>query len=667
MKLIICEKPAQARDIARNLKANQRKEGYLEGNHYIVTWCIGHLLELAPPEYYKSDIKPWHIDKLPLIPREWKLLVSSRTKKQFNIIKQLLKKTQHVIIASDPDREGESIVREILATCHYQGKIERLWLSALDDASIQKALHAILPGSETEPLYFAAQARACSDYLIGMNLTMAASSLYGVNSVLSIGRVQTPTLKLVVDQDRSIETFTPQDYFVLRACFNDPNNASFWTIWKSPETFLDKQGHCLNRDTVETVAATIEDEPGIIQDFQETQKYQKPPLCFSLSALQKKASSLFGYSAKQVLDIAQALYEKHKATTYPRTDCAYLPLDQLKEAPQVIQALLTIDPSLAMLSSYCDTDYQSLVWNDHKITAHHAIIPTMHTRVNINKMSHSERQVYDLIRRYYLAQFMGDYEYQQRFVNVLCAGEIFVATANTPIKPGWKQALIDKKSSDDTDDKTEANPLPYVNKNDRVYYQSSKIESKQTQPPTHFTEGTLIDTMKTIGKSIDDTKLKNILKEHQGIGTEATRANIIEVLLKRDYIERKAKKILSTEKGRALIDLVPNIVKDPLLTAQWEYQLEQVALGKKNREEFIQDQTRLLKTMLAELKNEATHQRATTLQLQSETQNNHVYLCPHCNAALRRLKSKSQKVFWGCTQYPKCHFTTWEKNEKPHI
>lgn len=613
MILYICEKPAQARDIARNLKASPRKEGYFEGNHYRVTWCIGHLLELAPPEYYRPDIKPWHIDKLPIIPTEWKLLVSPRTKKQYNIIKQLLKKTQHVIIASDPDREGESIVREILAACHYHEKIERLWLNALDDTSIQKALQTIRPGSETESFYFAAQARACSDYLIGMNLTMAATSLHGTNSALSIGRVQTPTLKLVVDRDRSIEAFIPQDYFVLKARFSGRNNAYFWTTWKAPNTFLDEQGHCLNRNTVETIANTIKDEPGIIQDFHETRKHQKPPLCFSLSTLQKKASSLFGYSVKQVLDIAQSLYEKHKATTYPRTDCSHLPLDQLKEGAQVIQALLTVDHSLVKLISYCDTRYQSPVWNDNKITAHHAIIPTMNTRVDISQMSREERQIYGLIRRYYLAQFMGDYEYQQRNVNVLCAGETFAATANTPIKLGWKQALFDKKSSDDTNDRIEANPLPYVNKNDWLHYQDSKIESKQTQPPAHFTEGTLIDAMKNIGKSIDNKKLKNILNETQGIGTEATRANIIETLLKRGYIERKTKTILSTKKGRYLIDLVPGIIKDPLLTAEWEYQLEQVALGKKNHEEFIQEQAQLVEVMLSELKNKAKQQHDTAL------------------------------------------------------
>lgn len=669
MILMICEKPSQARDIARNLKATGRQDGYLEGNGYQITWCVGHLLELAPPEYYRPDIKPWRIEKLPVVPDQWKMLVSSRTKKQFNVIKQLLKKADHVCVASDPDREGESIVREILDECQYQGKIERLWLSALDDSSIQKALNNIKPGKETENLYYAAMARSRSDYAIGMNLTMGASALYGVNGVLSIGRVQTPTLKLVVDRDRTIENFKPQDYFVLRALFATKDNADFWTMWKAPEAVLDDQGHCLNQQVVENVAAKVDEEPGTVTSFKETNKKQKAPLCFSLSALQKKASSLFGYSAKQVLETAQSLYEKHKATTYPRTDCGYLPEDQFKEAATITAALSQIDFGLKSLMAHCEITFKSSVWNDKKITAHHAIIPTMNEGVDMNQMSTEELKVYDLIRRQYLAQFMGDYEYRQRQIEVNCAGELFTATGNTPVKPGWKEAFNNNVLDEETEssEETANSVIPDLTKGDGVNNQETNVEAKQTKPPARFSEGTLIEAMKTAGKLVDDETLKKVLKNSKGIGTEATRANIIEVLFKRGYLQRKSKQVLSTDKGRALIDLVPDLVKNPVLTAQWEQQLEQIAEGKGKLDDFVNAQITLLKEMLAQLQNEGTKKQAATLQLQSETHNGTVYLCPKCESPLRRLKSKKGKFFWGCSQYPTCDFTTWERSGKPSL
>jgi DNA topoisomerase III len=664
--LYICEKPAQARDIARNLKATNRQGGYLEGNGYQVTWCVGHLLELAPPEYYKPDVRPWRIEKLPVIPDTWTMLITPRTKKQFNVIKQLLKNTQHVVVAGDPDRAGEAIVREILDYCCYQGKIERLWLSALDDASIQKALKTLKSGDETKSLYEAEKARAASDYLLGLNLTMAASALYGVNGVLSIGRVQTPTLRLVVDRDRNIENFKPKDYFVLKALFSSDPQASFWATWQVPEAFQDESGHCLDQQMVESVAAKVDDEPGTIKDFKETNKKQKAPLCFALSDLQKRASSMFGYSAKQVLELAQSLYETHKATSYPRTDCRYLPEEQFEEVNQVLSALEQSDHEMKALTSLCDTQYRSSVWNNKKITAHHGIIPTMNEQVDIGKMSPEELNVYDLIRRQYLAQFMGDYEYQQRQVEVQCAGETFTATGNTPMKLGWKQAfkaVVNHGKNESENDTV----IPVLAKGQAVENQETTVDSKQTKPPARLTEGTLIDAMKTVGKLVEDETLKKILKDSSGIGTEATRANILETLFKRDYLQRKAKQVISTEKGRALIDLVPEAIKNPLLTAQWEQKLEGIVEGRGDFNTFVAAQATLLKAILAQLQSDDTKKQAAALQLQSNTHNGKVYLCPKCQSPLRRLKSKKGKYFWGCGKYPDCDFTTWEKNAKPSL
>ena len=676
MILYLCEKPAQARDIAKQLKATKKYNGYLEGNGYRVTWCIGHLLKLAPPEYYRPDIKPWRIEKLPVIPDEWKYLVSEKTKKQFNVIKNLLKQTNHVVIASDPDREGECIVREILDYCHYQGKIERLWLNALDDVSIQKALKNIRPGRETEKLYFAGVARSRSDFVIGLNNTMALSSLYGVNSVLSAGRVQTPTLQLVVERDKLIEQFKPEDYYELHVLFSKNKEASFRAIWQAPEDVLDEAGHCLNQTLVEIMAAKVEGEPGIVKRFTETPKSQTAPLGFSLSALQKKASGLYGFSAKQVLTLAQSLYERHKAITYPRTDCPYLPESQFVESELVLNALKLVDPNLQAIISLCEIKLKSPIWNDKKITAHHAIIPTQNKHIAREKLSADEMKLYNLIRRQYIAQFLGEYEWLERQVDIVCASELFKASQHIPAKLGWKQAVerIHPNNTmhheDKINDEASANmseTIPNLQTGDRLANQDTQFITKQTKPLPHFTEGTLIEAMKNVGKQVADESLRKTLKASQGIGTEATRANVLDILFKRDYLKRKGKQVISTPKGRALLAVAPNKLKDPILTAQWEQKLDEIIHGKLTFNEFIALQCEALHAMLKALKMENSKNQSAVLQLQSNTQNGKVYLCPKCEAPLRRLKNKKGKHFWGCSHYPACDFTTWEKYGKPHL
>jgi len=510
---------------------------------------------------------------------------------------------------------------------------------------------------------------------------MAASSLYGVNSVLSIGRVQTPTLKLVVDRDEAIENFNPQDYFLLRGQFSnaqtqaDSPNATqmFWATWQPSnqvaKRFFDENGHCLDRKLIESIAAKLEDEPAQVISCEEIKKTQKSPLCFSLSALQKQASSQWGYSAKRVLELAQRLYETHKAITYPRTDCGYLPIEQFDEAPQLLSTLANIDPAIKALVDVCEPQVKSSVWNDQKVTAHHAMIPTLNDKVMLDKMTPEERHIYDLIRDQYLAQFLGDYEYQQRRIELLCAGETFTVTGNTPLKLGWKQ-ILETNSREETN--TENPPenleaLPKFVKGQRVINQAITIECKQTKPKPRFSDGTLIEAMKNVGSSVQEKTLKDILKNSHGMGTEATRANIIETLCKRGYLIRQKKHLLSTQKGRALIALVPDKLKNPRLTAQWEQKLHQIAQGNGDVDAFLQAQAHELTGMLEELQSKSTIQKAATLQLQSETQNNKVYLCPKCQAPLRRLKNKKGRYFWGCTQYPKCDFTTWEKKGKPSL
>jgi DNA topoisomerase-3 len=489
-----------------------------------------------------------------------------------------------------------------------------------------------------------------------MNLTMATSSLFGSRDtgVLSVGRVQTPTLKLVVDRDREIENFKSKDYFELSAEFADQKQQSFWAKWEAPEDLTDEEGRCLNQNTIKAVGQKIQGRQGLVKEFKRQQKQTKPPLCFILSSLQKIASSKFGLSAKKTLEIAQSLYEKHKATTYPRTDCGYLPESQFAEAKGVLQTIAAVDPGLKSLVDQCDLSYRSSIWNDKKITAHHAIIPTMNKSVNLSVMSDIERKVYDLIRRYYVAQFLGDYKYSQSSIVVECEAEIFKATSNTPLIQGWKKALGNDQLDDNTND-TDFGVIPELNKNEQVDCTKAKEEAKQTKPPARFTEGSLITAMKSIAKYVEDSEFKKVLKDTAGIGTEATRANILETLLKREYLEAKGKQLISTKKGRALIDLLPDVVKNPATTAQWEQTLEDIAAGKSDLDGFLYDQKDVLDNMLGQLTQSKANYKGDL------SGNRQTISCPNCGKPMYKRKGK-KGYFWGCSGHPKCRSTFAYKN-----
>jgi len=328
--LYICEKPSQARDIAKILGCHEKQDGCLKMRDTVVTWCFGHLLEASPPDHYCENIKPWRIDILPIIPKTWHMISKKEVSKQFKIIKACLKETETVIVATDADREGEVIARELLDICKFKGQIKRLWLSALDDASIKKALADIRDGKTTENLYHAGLGRQRADWLIGMNMTMATSVLFGRygEGVLSVGRVQTPTLKLVVDRDHVIEHFKSKLYFELIAQFSTINASVFKAKWQPDETHVDIDGRVTNEKLINDISEKIYKQQASVKKFEDKEKKTPAPLCLSLSQLQKIASSRFGLSAKETLETAQSLYEKHKAITYPRTDCQYLPESQ---------------------------------------------------------------------------------------------------------------------------------------------------------------------------------------------------------------------------------------------------------------------------------------------------------------------------------------------------
>ncbi len=627
------------------------------------------------PGRYCANLKPWRIDVLPVVPDEWEMLIKKSCKTQFNVIKDLLKRTQTVVIATDADREGELIAREVLDYCHFKGGIKRLWLSALDDASITKALHAISDGKNTENLYYAGLGRQRADWLIGMNMTMAASVLYGSrdSGVLSVGRVQTPTLKLIVDRDCQIEHFVAKDYFELIAQFTTNNQQSFYAKWQAPQSECDADGYCVNKNVISSFAAKVRGKTGKIEKFSDEKKRQAPPVCLSLSQLQKLASHKFNMSAQKTLDIAQALYENHKATTYPRTDCGYLPESQFSEASIILDNLKKVlkksnvknnNQELLQLIEVCDVKFKSPAWNDKKITAHHGIIPTLNPNVDIDKMNDSERNLFELICRYYLAQFLGDYQYSLRSVAVLCEGELFKASNHTMDISGWKSAFKNSAENlENDDDDTHLSKIPDLEINESARHSEEKIITKQTKPLARLTEGTLIDAMKSVGKNIKDEKLRKVLKETAGIGTEATRANIIKTLFDREYIEKKGKQLFSTEKGRKLIACLPPIVCDPALTAQWEQALDTVSQGQLKLESFVYQQNDLLKQMLAMLQSAKASMPVT---IKIEKPSDITYFCESCRAPLYRKKSsKTNKHFWGCSRYPSCRTSSNDTNGKP--
>ena len=509
MKLFLCEKPSQGNDIAKVLGATKRGEGCLStpDGQLTVTWGIGHLVEQLNPEEYDPAFKKWAFETLPIIPGKWGLSPKKETKKQFNVVMKLIKQAKLVVIATDIDREGETIARELLDLAGFRGQIKRLWLSALDEASIRKALASLKNNEETLPLYYAGLARSRADWLIGMNFsrlyTLLAQQKGYQGKPLSVGRVQSPTLSLVVNRDREIKNFIPKQHFTLQVMLSD-GKQHFATQYVIPEQYCDPDGLCLSAQVIQAANRQIRQlGQAKVESVETKRERQHAPLCFALSDLQSEANRLYGLGAQRVLDIAQSLYETHKATTYPRTDCGYLPESQLAEASRVIQYVLQSDQRLQPISAVLNLNQKSRVWNDKKITAHHGIIPTM-VKVDISKMSDEEMKLYDLIRRRYLAQFLPISETDKTQIILKCGQHILSARGNVLVTPGWK--ILFGKSLDEDDDAPQA--LPTLKQGQICQISETEIKTLQTSPPNHFTEGTLLTAMKNAARFVTDERLK---------------------------------------------------------------------------------------------------------------------------------------------------------------
>ena len=644
MRLYICEKPSQARYIARVLQAHRRGDGCLQGIGVTVTWCVGHLLETAPPETYSDQFKRWSLEHLPIIPQHWQLVVKPKVAAQLKAISRLLQACAEVVIATDADREGEMIAREILERCQYQGPILRLWLSALDDASIRRALTALRPGEQTLPLYHCALARSRADWLVGINLSRLFTLLgrrAGFDGTLPVGRVQTPTLRLVVERDRAIASFVARPFWTVDVVLH-ADGAEFEARWQPPAAHCDDAGHCVDQAAAEQVARRLAAARSVHVERVDVERVTEgPPLPFDLGTLQEVCSAKLGLGAQETLSVAQALYETHKATTYPRSDCGYLPESMLDEVPRVLKALAAADPALGQRFKELDPTRRSRAWNGSKVTAHHGIIPTA-VVIPLDQLSERERAVYTLIRARYLAQFLPHHEYLKTQVQLRSQADQLQARGKQIQVRGWK-AVIDEADASEPTEQTQR--LPTLQEGASVGVRDAKVNTQRTQPPKTYTEGTLVKAMKTIANQVADVRLKQTLKDSIGIGTEATRAAIIQGLIDHGYLTKKKRSLAASAAAHTLIEAVPREVADPVMTAVWEQALARIETGQLSVEAFLAKQSAWLTQVVRS-------QASLNLQLPRSKSP----ACPVCRSPMRQRKGRTGN-FWSCVRYPDCKGT----------
>ncbi|MDL5034785.1 DNA topoisomerase III [Alcaligenes aquatilis] len=647
MRLFLCEKPSQGKDIGRILGATQRGEGCLNGSGVTITWCIGHLVEAAAPEVYDAALKRWSLEQLPIIPQQWRVEVKPKTATQFKVVKALLAKATHLVIATDADREGELIAREIIDLCGYRGPIERLWLSALNDASIRTALGKLRPSSDTLPMYYSALARSRADWLVGMNLSRLFTVLgrqAGYDGVLSVGRVQTPTLKLVVDRDREIAAFKSVPFSAIDVSLSAEGQA-FAAQWVAPDGCTDDAGRCLQQPVAQQAAQQIRAAGSAQVVSVETERVREgPPLLFDLGTLQEVCSRQLGLDVQETLQIAQALYETHKATTYPRSDSGYLPESMFAEVPTVLDSLFKTDPSLRPIMGQLDRSQRSRAWNDGKITAHHGIIPTLEP-ANLSALSEKELAVYRLIRAHYLAQFLPHHEFDRTVAEFSCGQQTLVATGKQVVVKGWRLVLAEPKADEDGDDATRSQVLPPLREGLACQVAEVEIKALKTMPPKPYTQGELVKSMKGVARFVTDPRLKQKLKDTTGIGTEATRANIISVLIARGYIVKKGRSIRASDAAFTLIDAVPAAIADPGTTAVWEQALDMIEAGQLTLDVFLSKQATWISQLTAQY-------GSMSLSIKLP----HGPICPQCGAPTRQRTGKSGP-FWSCSRYPDCQGT----------
>ena len=586
--VIIAEKPSVARDIAKVLGAGARRDGYLEGNGYLVTWAFGHLCNIAMPgKQNKAWAGSWSYSNLPMLPTKFKLEINQDkgAAKQFNTIEKLFNdsSTTQIIEATDAAREGELIFRRIYQLARCKKPFNRLWLSSMTDEAISKAFEDLKPGTEYNNLAASAYARAEADWLVGLNLTQGYTIKAGGGKAINVGRVMTPVLALLADRRKAIEAFVPKPYWELEAVCPISGQAEVKELkglWHRLPGLNESR-----LDTIEEADALLakcQGHPAVVESVDRKQGSSKPPLLFDLTSLQRDANGRFGFSAQDTLNIAQALYEKHKLITYPRTDSCYISKDVFKDLPRHFQAVVPHYPDVIpeVRKNYSPDPIKYKVVNDKKVSDHHAIIPTTQC-ANLATLKDNERKIYDLVCRRFMAAFMADAKYQTTTILLDINNEKFKTTGKVFQDLGWMQAEPWKIKSEGA--------LPALTKGQQLEVgQLNKLE-KQTKPPKQYTDSTLLRTMETAGKIVDDDELAEALKE-KGLGTPATRAAVIEKLITVQFVERNKKNLIATDQGMKIVDLVRKftpVLASPELTGEWEMQLNRIAKGDAAYQSFM--------------------------------------------------------------------------------
>jgi DNA topoisomerase III len=623
-RLFIAEKPSLARAIADVLpKPHQKGNGFIKAsNGDVVSWCIGHLLEQATPEVYDQRYKKWVINDLPIVPEKWILTPKNTTEKQFNILVDLIKSADQIVHAGDPDREGQLLVDEVLNYCQLpldkRKSIKRCLISDLNASAVEKSLQQLRSNQDFIPLSTSALARARADWLYGINMSRLCTIVgqkNGYRGVLSIGRVQTPILGLVVRRDLDIAQFVPKPFYEVFAVLQTQDNEIFKAKWQPSEAcapYQDEEGRVLVKKLAENVCKRINNQSGTIDKVSNKKKELAPPMPFNLSALQIEMAKKNGLSAQDVLDVCQSLYEKHKLITYPRSDCRFLPEEHLKQITGVKSAIENNCPELQTAISHADYTLRTKAWNDKKVEAHHAIIPTLR-KAKMDNLSVNEKAVYQAVATQYLAQFYPAYKYAELQIDVDIQGGKFISKANQMLDEGWKVLFRNKNNQiEANNDDNESNGLltKLVKKGETVQCIDTELLSKETQPPRPFTDATLLSAMTGIARFVKDPEIKKILRETDGLGTEATRAGIIELLFKRQFLTRQGKAIRSTEVGKNLILSLPDIMSMPDMTAHWELQLDEISKKTFSYQQFMHQLNLSLLDLVNQLKNARLNIRA---------------------------------------------------------
>ena len=629
--LVLAEKPSVAKEIAKVLGCRQNESGCISGSKYIVTWALGHLVTLADPESYGEQYKTWNLESLPILPQRMELVVIQESSKQFKIVKALLNRpdVSEVIIATDAGREGELVARWILIKAGCKKPAKRLWISSQTDRAIRDGFAALKPAGNYDNLFMSARARAEADWLVGFNVTRALTCKH--NAQLSAGRVQTPTLALITAREQEIKSFAPKDYFTVKAALD-----GFSAVWKGKNG----QSRISDKPAAEKILSGITGKPALVSEISKQYKHKPPPAAYDLTELQRDANKKYSYSAKQTLSIMQSLYERHKIVTYPRTDSRYITDDIVATLPDRLRAVAVGNYAAGARNLLKNRPLSTrYLVNAKLVTDHHAIIPTEEP-VNLAALSTEERNIFDLVAKRFLAVLSPAFEYEETKFTLRIGQENFYAKGKIVRAAGWKSVYDGTAMTDDDDetgdDESEADQnLPPIKQSDRLSLKSCVIESGKTKPPPRYTEAALLSAMENPSGQVQDKALRDALQNTSGLGTPATRADIIEKLFSSFYVERKGKEIFPTSKGVQLVSIVPPDLKSAELTARWEQQLNLISKGMAKSDNFIAEMKKYSTSLVSMVTSSDAKYKHDNMTRQK---------CPECEKFLLEVNGKRGKM-----------------------